>query len=135
MRLYSTKVSFFAFSLAKQLKGVVLGNDCDSASSFSFKIMLVMGEDSGGDCANILPALPSKEFGGDQHILWVLVFDGMGLAPLGWQINASPSSVIENKQAENFMLQIYDNNCNSLLQVNYLRLLISQNPSEKLYKW
>ena len=75
----------------------MLGNDCDSASSFSFKIMLVRGEDSGGDCANILPALPSKEFGGDQHILWVLVFDGMGLAPLGWQINASPSSVIENK--------------------------------------
>ena len=75
----------------------MLGNDCDSASSFSFKIMLVRGEDSGGDCANILPALPSKEFRGDQHILWVLVFDGMGLAPLGWQINASPSSVIENK--------------------------------------
>ena len=41
----------------------MLGNDCDSASSFSFKIMLVRGEDSGGDCANILPALPSKEFG------------------------------------------------------------------------
>lgn len=113
----------------------MLGNDCDSASSFSFKIMLVRGEDSGGDCANILPALPSKEFGGAQHILWVLVFDGMGLAPLGWQINASPSSVIENKQAKNFMLQICDNNCNSLLQVIYLRLLISQNPSEKLYKW
>lgn len=100
MRLYSTKVSFFAFSLAKQLKGVVLGNDCESASSFSFKIKLVRGEDNGGDCANVLPALPSKEFGGDQHILWVLVFDGMGLAPLGWQIKASPSSVIENKQAE-----------------------------------
>ena len=99
--------------------------------------MLVRGEDNGGDCANVLPALPSKEFGGEQHIFWVLVFDGMGLAPLGWQIKASPSSVIENKQAENFMLQIYDyhNNCNSLLQVIYLRLLISQNPSEKLCKW
>ena len=59
----------------------------------------------------------------------------MGLAPLGWQIKASPSSVIENKQAENFLLQIYDNNCNGLLEVIYLRLLISQNPSEKLYKW
>ena len=110
----------------------MLGNDCDSASSFSFKIMLVMGEDSGGDCANILPALPSKEFGGDQHILWVLVFDGMGLAPLGWQINASPSSVIENKQAKNFMLQICDNNCNSLLHSSYL--LKASNKSESFRK-
>lgn len=84
----------------------MLGNDCDSASSFSFKIMLVRGEDDGGDCANVLSALPSKEFGGDQHILWVLVFDGVGLVPLGWQINASPSSVIENKQAENFVTNL-----------------------------
>ena len=91
--MYSTEVSLFAFSLARELRGVVLGNERASVSSFSL-VVLLRGVDIGGDCASELSELLLKELVGDWQILLESVLTGLGLA-LGWQIKASPSSAIQ----------------------------------------
>lgn len=69
-----------------------MGKDCVSVSSFSL-VILLRGEDEGGDCPSELSELLLKELVGDWQILLESVLTGIGLA-LGWQIKASPSSAI-----------------------------------------